>query len=85
VGRDGSEAVVVTESAIGFELDESPAWSVDPGAFDAAVCADSFGEFLYRLWIENEIWFRLVAADPDQPAGHLLTAEQRRYAEHYIR
>jgi len=23
------------------------------------VCADSFAEFLYRFWIENEIWYAL--------------------------
>ncbi|KAJ3337573.1 hypothetical protein HDU83_008588 [Entophlyctis luteolus] len=33
-------------------------------------CADSFGEFLYRLWVENHIWFRSsdgfsVNGDPD--------------------
>ena len=38
----------------------------------------TFSEFLYRLWIENEIWF---AEDEDRP----LTSEQQRYAEHYVR
>jgi integrase len=45
----------------------------DSASGDAAVCAESFTEFLYRFWIENEIWFKL--ADPaDEPRG--LTPEQ---------
>ena len=84
VGRDGSEAVVVTESALGFDLDEPAAVSIDPGELDGGVCAASFAEFLYRFWIENEIWFRLAAADADGPRGDPLTDEQRRYAEHYL-
>jgi Ion channel len=39
-------------------------------------------EFLYRFWIENEIWFSLV--DP-HAEPRPLTDEQRRYAEHYTR
>ena len=36
-------------------------------------CAPSFESFIYRLWIENECWFRLV--QKDQP----LTSEMRSY------
>lgn len=84
-GPEGSEAVVVTETPLGFELgddeaDETARMFV-PDASDAAVCADSFSEFLYRFWIENEIWFNL--ADPDGEPPRPLTDEQCRYAEHY--
>ena len=82
-GTDGSEAVVVTERPLGVEADEdSPRTferELDPSASsEAAVCAESFAEFLYRFWIENEIWF--AHADEGRP----LTDEQRRYAEHYL-
>lgn len=42
------------------------------------VCAPSFGAFLYRFWLENTIWFKLNG-DVQTP----LTAEERRYLEHY--
>lgn len=32
---------------------------VDLSGLDFAYCAQSFSEFLYRFWIENEIWFAL--------------------------
>lgn len=40
-------------------------------------CAPSFESFIYRLWIENEIWFRLV--EKDQP----LTPEMTEYLRFY--
>ena len=75
-GPDG-EAVIVTEYPPGFEFsdEEATRQQRDSGslASDASVCADSFSEFLYRLWIENEIFFRRES----------LTDEQRRYGEHF--
>jgi hypothetical protein len=86
VGADGAEAVVVTDSPLGFEADEdSPHIFVtkfDPSTTAAAVCAESFSEFLYRFWIENEIWYAL--AGPEK-GSHLLTVEQAGYLEHYAR
>jgi hypothetical protein len=80
----GGEAVVVTSEALGFYLGdddaETKARDLDLTSTDACVCAESFSEFLYRFWIENEIWFRLVDLDGDEPP---LTDEQRSYAEHY--
>ena len=82
VDSDGAEAVVSTSAAYGFDV------SQDEGGFDAGtsdrfapgphdlLVADSFAEFLYRFWIENEIWYALTA-------GRDLTPDQRRYAEHY--
>jgi hypothetical protein len=74
----GHEAVIATEVPFGFETDENPPGTFDGAAVGAAVCAESFSEFLYRFWIENEIWFAL-----DKPARRPLTTEQARYAEHY--
>jgi hypothetical protein len=83
VGPEGSEAVLVTESPLGFD-DERGGASVHLATPDGAVCASSFSEFLYRFWIENEIWFRVVEPDSDEPAEPPLTDEQRSYAEHYV-
>ncbi|MBL8166836.1 MAG: hypothetical protein JNJ50_01695 [Acidobacteria bacterium] len=40
-------------------------------------CAATFTEFIYRFWLENEIWFAL--SFDEQP----LTAEQKTYLAHY--
>lgn len=81
-GSDG-EAVIVTEFPPGFEHSEHGAkrQQRDPGSLadDTSVCAASFSEFLYRLWIENEIFFRLSVPEARAP----LTEEQRRYGEHF--
>jgi hypothetical protein len=81
-GPDG-EAVVVSYDPLGFELgeDEVTARKLSTATMDASVCAESFSEFLYRFWIENEIWFRLMRPGLLRRPG--LTDEQRRYAEHY--
>jgi hypothetical protein len=65
-----------------FSDEEAEAQQRDPGslASDAAVCAHSFSEFLYRLWIENEIFFRLRGPEAGRRP---LTDEQRRYGEHF--
>jgi len=82
-GPEG-EAVIVTEYPPGFEFSEEIAarQQREPAslASDASVCADSFSEFLYRLWIENEIFFRLGGPEADRAP---LTDEQRRYGEHF--
>jgi len=90
VDRDGGEAVISTYPPYGFRLespDEEPAWASDfepatshrftHGAAESMVCADSFSEFLYRFWIENEIWYALSQR-------RKLTPEQLRYARHYL-
>lgn len=72
----GEHCVLVSESPYGiqgFDLPESiniqtePIWS----------CAPSFKEFIYRFWLENEIWFTLV--DKDRP----LTSMESSYLKHY--
>jgi len=49
VGADGSEAVVVTETPLGFEAEEHRFTRFDPAEGSATVCAESFNEFLYRF------------------------------------
>lgn len=80
VGGDGSEAVLVSETPLGFEVDERRFDRFDPASDSASVCADSFSEFLYRFWIDNEIYLRSVRNAHDEAP---LTDEQRRYAEHF--
>jgi len=77
VGADRSEAVVVTESAFGFEVDGASFDRWEPADGGMSVCAESFSEFLYRFWIENEIWFKCAGSRAAEP----LTEEERRYAE----
>jgi hypothetical protein len=80
VGADGSEAVVASETPLGFEADEQRFARFDPATGGATVCAESFSEFLYRFWIDNEIYFRTARNAHDEAP---LTDEQRRYAEHF--
>ena len=80
VGDDGSEAVVVSETPLGLEADEHSFARFDPTTDTANVCAESFSEFLYRFWIDNEIYFRTARTAHDETP---LTDEQRRYAEHF--
>jgi len=40
-------------------------------------CAPSFKEFIYRFWLENEIWFTLVDKDRS------LTPMEQSYLKHY--
>jgi hypothetical protein len=85
VGPDGSEAVVVTPNPLGFDEGEGePIRVVDLA--DAAnwmsVCSSTFEEFLYRYWIENELFFRLAV---DETSLAALPAELRAYALAYPR
>jgi hypothetical protein len=73
---DGGECVVVTDVPFGFHGYDEPVPDSDPGGNDSAVCAESFSEFLYRFWIENEIWFALEEARP-------LTGAEQAYVDHY--
>jgi hypothetical protein len=84
VGPHGGEAIVATCLPYGFDFEpgethpdyDISALSVfDPSPSDAQVCSESFSEFVYRFWIENEIWFRLKSGS--------LTDEQRHYLNHY--
>jgi hypothetical protein len=82
---DGSEAVVVSPNPLGFDegegeplrlvnLPEAPDW--------LAVCSDTFEEFLYRFWIENELVHRLAV---DETPLEALPTELRAYAVAYPR
>jgi hypothetical protein len=84
VNPDGEECVLCSPHAYGFDSEASGDLhesSSRPSPINLAeeevfFCARSFGEFLYRFWIENETWFALTDGVP-------LTEMQRAYAGHY--
>jgi hypothetical protein len=85
VGDNGEKAVVATREPYGFVHPDYwedgapiPLTFVPDDKPDTYVCANSFSEFLYRLWIENETWHRLALEH--QP----LTAEQQLYVAPYL-
>lgn len=74
----GNEAVLTSPMPVGFDLpgDWPPLPDVIPVDGDGAglrVCADSFAEFIYRFWAENEIFFA-------GSEGELLAPEATSYA-----
>ncbi len=87
VGLSGQHFVVVTPYAYGHVFDpaelgedEEPLPDeVDLTDEDEPIwfCAPSFKEFIYRYWMENEIWFNACS---DTAA---LTAAQLAYLQHY--
>jgi hypothetical protein len=71
VDAAGNEAMVTTIEPFGFELPEDqppppPTVPID-GTGDLEVCADSFSEFLYRFWVENELWHAVADGVPLPP------------------
>jgi len=52
---------------------------VDLESEDIYLCAPSFPEFIYRFWLENELWLALNERRQDLPR------DQARYVEHYRR
>ena len=84
-GADGSEAVVIAEAAVGFDLgDESVPRRLDASAPEVAlaVCADTFEQFLYRYWAMNELFYRLAV---EKITPEALPAELAAFADAYPR
>jgi len=88
VGPDGSEAVLVSLEHLGFDYGEGeesePRRLIDLSNQPPAlyVCSESFEEFLYRFWVENELFHRLAI---DKTPLQALPDELRSYAEAYPR
>lgn len=69
VGRDGGSAVVGTTYPAGFTLDPEEAryWRDEP--WDYLRVADSFAEFVWRWWMDNDLFYRSeVENSPMTPA-----------------
>jgi hypothetical protein len=80
---DGTEAVLTAREPIGFDLraGRPPPPRVVPiggGEIELEVCADSFAEFLYRFWVENEIFFAHHQSRALSPAAAAYAAGFRR-------
>ncbi len=54
---------------------------IDLSGLNFAYCAPSFSDFLYRFWIENEIWYALKHDESRRP----LNALELEYVGHYSR
>jgi hypothetical protein len=87
VGDDGQTAVICSPYPYGLMGDETDEElkelyqrdDIDLMEQPTWFCADSFSEFIYRFWLENEIWF---AAEFGEEG---LSAEQQAYVDHYGR
>jgi hypothetical protein len=79
LGEDGSSAVVGTEFPAGFDLNadeyEEADWLDEDRRY--ILVADSFAEFVWRWWMDNEIFYRAAVEKAS------LTAEQEAYIAQY--
>jgi len=85
LGADGSEAVVVSPDPLGFDVGEGDPVrlvTVDDAPDLMVVCSETFEEFLYRFWIENELFFRLAV---DKVSADALPTPLREYASGHPR
>jgi hypothetical protein len=60
LGDNGAGAVVATRRPIGFDLDEDEGeayWKAE--GWEYIRCADTFGELIWRWWMDNEIFYRI--------------------------
>jgi hypothetical protein len=73
LGHGGASAVVATRRPIGFDPgeDEEEAYWGHEGS-EYIRCAGSFREFIWRWWMDNEIFYR-VEIDHQKPTGHQQT------------
>jgi hypothetical protein len=84
IAISGAHFVVTSENAYGFRFLDSdsesiyPKENIDLESEEIYFCAPSFPAFIYRFWLENEIWFKLVwEKEP-------LTAIQQAYVNSYL-
>jgi hypothetical protein len=78
LGNGGASAVVATPRPIGFDLDEDEEeayWAQE--RWEYVRCAETFREFIWRWWMDNEIFYR-VMIDRQQ-----LTEQQKSYIAAY--
>jgi hypothetical protein len=82
------EAAVLESPELFCYLPENVEWIENPlcrqeeievAAAPFVFCAPSFSEFLFRFWVENEIWFKLT----DKPKRRLAEPFEVKYARHY--
>ncbi len=87
VDYSGDHFTAVSPNAYGFTFEDTDMDSDAPyrkneielEQEDIWGCAPTFTEFIYRFWLENEIWFALASNNQS------LTAVQQLYVNHYIK
>jgi hypothetical protein len=80
LNSSGQECVIASLNAYGFEFEDLRTKDeTDLTREDVWFCAPTFIEFIYRFWLENEIWFAL--AWDKRP----LTALEQVYVDHYLK
>jgi hypothetical protein len=79
IQNSGDHFVAVSPDAYGFDGGGKVDNNLELADNDIWYCAPSFPEFIYRFWLENDIWFALE--DKKLP----LTVLQKVYVEHYIK
>jgi hypothetical protein len=74
--------VVATYRFTGSEHSDSPGGKPHPR--DITTCAASFEEFIYRFWIENELWYALYCQDamPEYGKEYLAHYTERQSSNH---
>lgn len=75
---DGSDHAVVSSHDFYGSVAEMEEWGEEPrGSLRIAFAAESFEAFMWRFWLENEMWFSEYKGTPMPAAGS-------RYAEQYL-
>jgi hypothetical protein len=74
----GNHFIVTSLNAYGFDKGDTDTNKIDMQDEDIWFCASSFTEFIYRFWLENEIWFALAV--DKRP----LTDREQVYVDQYI-
>lgn len=80
--HNGQSAVLESEDLYCY-LFENSDWMLNPACrleridltkLDIQFCAPSFSDFLFRFWIENEIWYAVGREKPQRPLNALESA-----------
>ncbi|WP_439626037.1 TIGR02996 domain-containing protein [Gemmata sp.] len=79
----GYSCVVASPMRYGGDDDEDDEEEEESG--DTFFCAPSFEAFVFRTWVENEIWHRLVDPTFDFHDPRPMTPEMQAYLDHYRR
>jgi len=79
VDRRDNHCVVTSLNPYGFNLEGNITnRDIDMQEEEIWLCAPSFTEFIYRFWLENEIWF--VLAEKERPLNQI----EQAYVDKYV-
>lgn len=77
---ENGEHCILGGDAFGYHDEEQKSEVIDITKTDLKMCSQSFVEFIYRFWIENEIWY-ILAYENHLPT--FLTPRMEEYVAHY--